>query len=133
MLHNEGEVYKVYEIEDKSFTIYYGYYSDLDREGEVLLPIFPNFYLDPVYTKEGFPYCTRIQDTCHHYCCRHGGSGDGWCSDCVYYPDESMEIAVCMCNKRKITKKDSMEDKRGNVRNEEESYEKENKKKESII
>lgn len=100
----EGELYRVITVADRSFTIRYGYYSDLDRESDELLPIFPDFILEPLYTNEGRPFCTRVQDACRNYASRSGRDGDNWCGDCKYYPDMKEEIGVCLCDKRKITK-----------------------------
>lgn len=96
----EGEIYKTLTVSDKTFVLRYGYYSDIDREGEPV-PILPDFESKPLYDENGQPFVTRIQDACDRYLPRNGPPGDGWCSDCEHYPDEKEDIGICQCEQKK--------------------------------
>lgn len=100
-IYKEGELYKIITVEGRSFEIRYGYYEDFERESEEVIPIYPDFIENPVYSKDGLPFATRTQDACRHYRVREGYDGDGWCADCVYYPDEYEEIGICRCEAMK--------------------------------
>jgi len=93
----EGDLYKILNIGKSSFIIRYGYYSEEERSFGEPIPILPDFTRDPEYDSNGFALATYIQDACPHYRPRDGISGDGWCSDCIYYPDPKAEIDVCQC------------------------------------
>lgn len=97
----EGEIYKIITVAGHHFTIRYGYYTDDERMSQEPIPIFPCFESQPLYCKDGFPLVTRIQDSCEHYLVQEGRDGDGWCADCVYYPDEHADIGVCQCAHRR--------------------------------
>ena len=92
----EGDLYKTIRVGERSYTILYGYYSHQERLTEEPIPIFPDLAVNPEYTTEGRPIVTRIQDPCAYYQCR-GSEPDGWCADCIYYPNEKEEIGICQC------------------------------------
>ncbi len=99
---NEGELYKVITVEEKSFHVYYGYYSDTEREMWEPVPIFPNFEKEPVFTNEGKPYTRADQDACEHYLPKPDVSGEDWCNDCKHFSLGEDVIGVCRCDKRKM-------------------------------
>ncbi len=103
----EGELYKTIRVEERSYTIVYGYYSEQERLSEDPIPIFPDLALNPEYTTDGKPIVTRIQDPCAYYQCRDDNP-DGWCADCIYYPGEKEEIGICQCERnRRYTKEET--------------------------
>ena len=102
MKKREGDVAKRITAFGKAFILYYGYYSENDREKgiEGLLPIYPDFLKAPVYTEEGFPFVTQMQDACEHLLPL---SEDGDCFSCRHYRqgDDLLGICTCVQNKRK--------------------------------
>lgn len=97
----EGQLYKEITIAGHTFKILYGYYNDAERARGEPTPIFPDFEESPVYSHEGYPIVNRIQDACMHYRTVIGNRGDGWCADCVHYPNEWCEIGECRCEHRR--------------------------------
>ncbi len=97
--YREGDVYKRINMGGQTFEIRYGYYSDSERELGEPIPILPDFLSMPQYDTNGRPYVTYIQDPCEHYETGDGRAGDGWCADCIHYPDKSIEIGICKCRK----------------------------------
>ena len=67
--HREGELYKVVTVFGKTFELWYGYYEDYERENPTVepMPIYPNFRKEPLYTDEGEPFVTMMQDACPYY------------------------------------------------------------------
>lgn len=101
--HKEGELYKVIVAYGKSFPLYYGYYEERDRQSPYAEPveIYPKFKENPVYTDEGIPFVTEMQDVCPHFSGqRHA---DSICYDCAYYKkcEELLGICTCPQNRRK--------------------------------
>ena len=97
----EGDLFKVIKLHGETFEIRYGYYEEIDRQNEPM-EIYPNFIENPVYTDDGFPFVTQMQEPCEHYK-KKGTDSDRDCGSCAYmeYGDEL--IAVCRCKKnRKI-------------------------------
>lgn len=93
----EGEIYKVVQVGDKTFEIVYGYYSEADRQWGEAMPILPDFTKTPIYTNDGEPLITRIQDACEFYEVSDNKEGDGWCADCLHNKSPNDEISVCKC------------------------------------
>ncbi len=97
---NEGDIYKIINICGIEFVLRYGFYSESERELGEPIPILPNFNETPFFTENGMPLVTCIQDACKHYCPKNG-TGDGWCADCIYFPNECDEIGICQSEKNK--------------------------------
>ncbi len=97
---SEGDIYKKITVSGKTFVILYGYYSDKERDGEPM-PVLPDFDMVPVYDGEGRRLVTRIQDACKHYKPKTE-KGDGWCSDCEYFPDPREDIGICQCENNNL-------------------------------
>ncbi len=94
----EGDLYKVVEIEGRTFEIRYGYYEpELEQTHNEPMPIFPNFLKEPQYTDEGYPFVTGDQDICKHFRPKSKISGEGWCNDCVCFVKHEEYIGVCRC------------------------------------
>ena len=97
----EGDLYKVITAHGKTFEIRYGYYEEIDRYSKYNDPIeiYPNFRKDPVYTDDGTPFATAMQDICKHF------SGvkdeDSTCYHCSYYKKCEELLGICICPKNK--------------------------------
>ncbi len=94
MKGKEGEVAKRVTAFGKTFTLYYGYYTESDRQkgSEGLLPIYPDFKKLAVYTDEGYPFVTQMQDGCSHLTAK---GEDGDCFSCRYYIQGEDLIGAC--------------------------------------
>ncbi len=99
-LYKEGDLYEIVTIEDHRFEIRYGYYDDRERERWEPTPIYPDFTVDPLYSKDGYPLVTRTQDPCSFYRVLLEPGG-GWCADCIFYPSKHQSIGICCCEQRK--------------------------------
>ena len=68
------------------------YYEDYERERGDPIPIYPNFKEKPVYTSDGKPFVTQMQEICGH-----GSSKfkEGFCVDCKYFKQGEELIGVC--------------------------------------
>ena len=98
--HSEGDLYKVITVAGHTFTIRYGYYTEEDRLSGEPTPVFPNFENEPLFSEQGHPLVTRIQDSCLHYR-SHDGAGDGWCADCRMFENGQEDIGLCLCEARR--------------------------------
>ncbi len=95
----EKDIYKMIELHGRRFEIQYGYYEEIDRAYEPV-PIYPDFMKEPVYTDEGEPFVTLMQDACEHYE-PNGRCSDRDCGTCVYTARGHDLIGVCKCEKNK--------------------------------
>lgn len=91
----EGDIFDVVSVGGHHFTIRYGYYEEAERSATEPIPIYPCFLKSPVYTREGHPLVTRIQDACEHYTTQDAQGGDGWCADCIHCVSGDEEIGIC--------------------------------------
>ncbi len=96
----EGSLYKSITIEDNTFDIFYGYYSEAERQRWEPAPIFPDFTKTPMFTQDGAPYTRADQDVCKHYTPKPQVSGENWCNDCQHYRLGEEVLGVCLCDKR---------------------------------
>ena len=95
----EGDLYKIIKLHGATFEIRYGYYEETDRQFEPI-EIYPDFIKNPVYTNDGFPFVTLMQDPCEHYKkCTDDPDHD--CSNCKYMERGDELIAVCRCDSRR--------------------------------
>ncbi len=99
-LPNEGDLYKIYEVEGLFFEIRYGYYKEDERGRVEPLPIFPDFRKNPVYTVDGYMLASLIHSACPYYESIKQ-KPELNCGDCIHYSDHKSEIAVCKCDKRR--------------------------------
>lgn len=95
----EGDLYKIIELHGRIFEIRYGYYEETDRRFEPI-EIYPDFTKTPVYTSDGFPFVTLMQDSCEHYT-RINNDPDNDCGNCKYMERGDELIAVCKCDSRR--------------------------------
>ena len=97
----EGALYKTLTVFDKVFEVRYGYYEEFERNNERCepVPIYPDFRKTPLYTNEGYPFVTKMQELCENGSSRFE---DGCCADCPYYlhGDEMIGICSCKANRR---------------------------------
>jgi hypothetical protein len=96
----EGDLYKVINTFGKTFELYYGYYEEQDRYGKYNEPIeiYPDFRKNPIYTDDGLPFVTAMQDTCEHYI-KIKDTTDR-CIDCKYYQKGEELFGLCKCKAR---------------------------------
>ena len=92
----EGELCRVVQTFGRSFELRYGYYEDCDRGGPPDV-LYPNFKNDPQYTDEGYPFVTRMQDACPHYCSRRKRCPDSVCGECNYFRRGEDWFGICTC------------------------------------
>ena len=99
--HREGELYRVITAFGKTFEIYYGYYEESDRYSKYPQPVevFPNFVKEPLYTEDGIPFVTAIQDTCEHY--KKVRDTADKCADCLYFEKGEELFGLCRCRERR--------------------------------
>lgn len=97
----EGALYKVLTAFGKQFEIRYGYYEDFERTENDPVAIYPNFQKNPVYTDDGYPFVTQMQDVCSG--CRLR-SKDDCCGNCTYFVIGEEMIGICRneINRNKI-------------------------------
>ena len=104
---NEGDLYKELTISGKTFRLLYGYYESFERESRLNdpIPIYPNFIKDPLYTDEGIPFATAMQNVCA--CYKGKKDEDSCCADCVYFQSSEELFGFCNCsaNRRKHKKR----------------------------
>ncbi len=93
----EGDVYKILHIHDHRFELLYGYYEALERENPAIdpMPIYLVFIKEPRFTKEGFPFVTKMQDVCEHYLGKDSCYCE--CADCSFYSHGDDLIGICAC------------------------------------
>ena len=96
----EGDLYRVIQLFGHTFEIRYGYYEERDRfskYGEPV-PIFPDFLNTPVFTLDGHPFVTAMQDACPHF---SGEEPCGTCFECKHFETGEDLIGICKSNQRK--------------------------------
>ena len=101
----EGDLYKTIKISNHVFDIKYGYYEEADRYSKFseLIPIYPNFINNPLYTENGYLIATQMQDGCEYF---EGDKNFNVCFKCSRYKkvDDLMGICLCGFNKNKTLK-----------------------------
>ena len=90
----DGDLYKTVTLHGVTFTLRYGYYEAFERETGEPIPIYPNFKEKPIYTPDGRPFVTQMQELCEY---GESHFEDGCCADCRYYHDGEELIGVCEC------------------------------------
>lgn len=104
--HAEGELYKTIELHGRTFTLYYGYYEECDRQNPLCEPIviYPDFTKDPVYTDNGEPFVTMMQDACNNYSADTERTSDTTCAECEYFLRGEEWFGICQCGLRQRKK-----------------------------
>ncbi len=96
----DGDLYKKITVKNKTFELRYGYYEDFERHTGEPIPIYPDFKLHPVYTDEGYPFVTQMQELCIH---GESKFKDGYCVDCRHFTQGDELIGICSCEKNRKT------------------------------
>lgn len=94
----EGDLYIQVNISGRVFRIFYGYYEDFERKRHEPIPLYPDFLRDPVYTEDGIPVVTGMQDICCYYKGRENGDS---CITCDYFSQQEDLFGLCTCPKRR--------------------------------
>ena len=99
----EGDLYKVVVIFGKTFELRYGFYEERDRHSPLCEPaiIYPNFIRDPLFTDEGEPFVTMMQDACEHYAGSEKRTRDSTCAECKHFRHGEEWFGACACGERK--------------------------------
>ncbi len=95
----EGDLYKTVTVFGKSFELRYGYYEEFERRYNEPMPIYPDFLRTPVYTDDGAPFVTQMQDACTHY--RGSAVKDRDCAGCRHYLHGEEFLGICACPENK--------------------------------
>ena len=98
--HKEGHLYKIITTYGKTFELRYGYYGECDRRYEPDV-IYPDFTKEPVYTDEGIPFVTMMQDACRSYRGDAKRTPDTTCAECKYFRRGEEWFGICICPKNK--------------------------------
>ncbi len=96
----EGDLYRKVELFGKTFELRYGYYEDRDRHGPPDV-IYPNFIEEPVYTSDGKPFVTMMQDACKYYAGNIDSGDDNICGDCEHFKRGEEWLGVCACTENR--------------------------------
>lgn len=101
--HREGELYKTVTTFGKTFELRYGYYEEKDRLSPLCEPaiLYPDFLKAPLFSDDGSPFVTVMQDACGHY---RGGAkrtSDTTCAECKYFRQGEEWFGVCTCPKNR--------------------------------
>ena len=105
----EGDLYGVLDIHGHTIELRYGYYEEIDRARGELIPIYPDFKKHPLYTREGYPLVTQMQEPCEHKDAPHA---DGYCFDCRYFKGCLDLIGICENGKNKLNNKRSRKERK---------------------
>ena len=89
----EGELCFTVSPFGKAFTIYYGYYDDLDRQSGDPVPIYPDLKKAPVYTEDGAPIVTAMQIACPYY---RGTPDEDSCGQCPFFEKADLLFGKCI-------------------------------------
>lgn len=96
----DGDLYKSVEVFGKIFNLYYGYYTEEDRQSAYAepIPVYPNFYEKPQYTDDGYPFATEMQDVCEYY---SSNIESDYCYLCSHFKKGTELIGLCSCKERR--------------------------------
>ena len=103
--HKEGELYKTVTAHGKTFELRYGFYEEKDRQNPMCAPsvIYPDFIGVPIYTDEGEPFATMIQDACDKYDGDGPRTTDTTCAECNFFERDEEWIGICKCPSRRLS------------------------------
>ena len=94
----DGDLYKIITLHGRTFALRYGYYEEFERARGEPIPIYPSFRESPLYTDEGYPFVTAMQDACSHH---SGGNPEYGCHSCLYYKGGEELLGICVCDENK--------------------------------
>ncbi|MBO7196564.1 MAG: hypothetical protein J6V80_04465 [Clostridia bacterium] len=95
----EGDLFKVVELHGRRFEIRYGYYEEIDRTHDPT-EVYPDFLKNPVYTEDGYPFITYMQEGCKYYQ-KRDNDDDNDCYSCIHMERGQELIGVCRCKSRR--------------------------------
>ncbi len=95
----EGDLYKIIITHGRTFELRYGYYGECDRKYEPNV-LYPDFIKEPVYTDNGEPFVTIVQDACKSYMGEAKRTPDTTCYECKYFQRGEDWIGICKCGSR---------------------------------
>ena len=103
LTHKEGDLYKIITTYGKTFELRYGYYEECDRHSPLCEPIviYPDLLREPVYTDDGTPFVTMMQDACNSYRGDTKRTPDTTCAECKYFRRGEEWFGICACPKNK--------------------------------
>ena len=104
--HNEGDLFKRIEVFGAVFDIFYGYYEEYERSNPDIepMPIYPDFLSRPIFTNDGYPFVTKMQDGCRHYNGKLSKSPE--CAECKYYRQGKDLIGICSLETNKLSREE---------------------------
>ena len=97
----EGDLYKVVNTYGRTFELRYGYYGECDRKYDPDV-IYPDFIKEPVYTDDGTPFVTMVQDACSYFKGEKKRTADSTCDECKYFKHGDDWFGICTCPKNKL-------------------------------
>lgn len=98
--HKEGELYKTVTTFGKTFELRYGYYGENDGKNPLYV-IYPDFVSNPLYTDNGEPFVTVIQDACKSYRGKNKKTPDTTCEECKFFRQGEDWFGICDCIKNR--------------------------------
>ena len=96
----EGELYKVVTVFGRTFSLRYGYYEECDRQSPLCEPviIYPDFLREPLYTEDGTPFVTMMQDACQGFLGASERTEDSTCAECAHFKKGEEWFGLCTCS-----------------------------------
>ena len=93
----DGDFYKSITVFGRTFDLYYGYYDEKERFAKYPepVPIYPSFRETPIYTEDGRPFVTEMQDVCASF--TEERNEDVCCADCAHFLRGEELIGICCC------------------------------------
>ena len=103
----EGDLYKRITTFGKTFELRYGYYDDIDRQSPLCEPavIYPDFQKEPLFTEDGEPFVTVMQDACEYYKGKQKRTPDTNCAECSCFEAGEEWFGICKSPKRTASQK----------------------------
>ena len=95
----EGDLYREVTVGGRTFRLVYGYYAEYEREGKFNdpYPIYPDLIARPLFTEDGEPIVTAMQDVCAQY--TGPAEGDS-CGQCIHFHKCEELFGLCRCPRR---------------------------------
>ena len=95
----DGDLYKNIHIQGKTFEIRYGYYEEFERSRSEPVPIYPDFIAEPIYTEDGYPFVTAMQESCELF---DGNDRELGCYGCRHFHECEDLIGICESEAKKM-------------------------------
>ena len=100
----DGDLYKTVTVHGKTFELRYGFYEEYEKSSRYPepIPIYPKFRKEPLYTDEGEPFVTMMQDACPYYKGEKKRTADSTCDECKHFKHGEDWFGICICPKNKL-------------------------------